>query len=184
MSIQIIVGDVELLNENLALLNLLTNGRMYDHPALKAVHTIDYSVQRDASYDWYGQGRNNTPSWFLQYCASEADVQVLNLYNFLLPYGNSELSSKARHLRSSYNVNIIHYLQYGEATGWVCELNPSHLLSPWKSDYGYATAHNDHNHITGKWRGLLCCNCNSSLGLIEEDFEAIVKMLLYIKQRG
>lgn len=40
----------------------------------------------------------------------------------------------------------------------------------------------DHCHKTGKVRGLLCNACNASLGLLQENEQSLLKMLLYIKQ--
>lgn len=41
----------------------------------------------------------------------------------------------------------------------------------------------DHNHITGKFRGLLCSNCNTALGLLKENQETILNALNYLKTR-
>ena len=38
----------------------------------------------------------------------------------------------------------------------------------------------DHNHETGKVRGLLCRNCNTSLGLLKENTDTILNMISYI----
>ncbi len=38
----------------------------------------------------------------------------------------------------------------------------------------------DHNHITGKVRGLLCRNCNQALGLLNENPVVIKNLLGYI----
>ena len=40
----------------------------------------------------------------------------------------------------------------------------------------------DHNHITNKTRGLLCHNCNISLGLLHEDYNIISQLANYIKK--
>lgn len=40
--------------------------------------------------------------------------------------------------------------------------------------------HIDHNHTTGKVRGILCNSCNMALGSMREDPEAIVKLLHYL----
>jgi hypothetical protein len=38
----------------------------------------------------------------------------------------------------------------------------------------------DHNHKTGKFRGWLCSNCNTAIGLLNEDpkrFELLIKYI-------
>jgi hypothetical protein len=38
----------------------------------------------------------------------------------------------------------------------------------------------DHNHATGKFRGLLCANCNSGLGFFQENAEFFNRALAYL----
>jgi hypothetical protein len=38
----------------------------------------------------------------------------------------------------------------------------------------------DHNHSTGNVRGLLCRNCNTSLGLLKENKNTLYNMISYI----
>ena len=38
----------------------------------------------------------------------------------------------------------------------------------------------DHDHKTGKVRGLLCKNCNIALGLVNDDTDLIQKMINYL----
>jgi len=40
----------------------------------------------------------------------------------------------------------------------------------------------DHDHITGKVRGLLCSNCNTSLGGFQDDIKTLEKALKYLKK--
>lgn len=40
----------------------------------------------------------------------------------------------------------------------------------------------DHDHKTGVFRGLLCNNCNRSLGLLKENIETMQKMIIYVSQ--
>lgn len=39
----------------------------------------------------------------------------------------------------------------------------------------------DHNHTTGKVRGLLCHHCNTSLGLAKDNIEVLYKMIKYLE---
>lgn len=39
----------------------------------------------------------------------------------------------------------------------------------------------DHDHKTGKVRGLLCMNCNTALGLIKENKKTLVSLFSYLE---
>lgn len=39
----------------------------------------------------------------------------------------------------------------------------------------------DHNHSTGKVRGLLCDNCNKSLGLLKDSIDTLKNMIDYLQ---
>ena len=39
----------------------------------------------------------------------------------------------------------------------------------------------DHNHKTGKVRGLLCQNCNAALGMVDENVVILKDMIRYLK---
>jgi len=41
----------------------------------------------------------------------------------------------------------------------------------------------DHCHRTGKIRGLLCPNCNTSLGLVKENLEIVEGLRTYIRKQ-
>ena len=44
----------------------------------------------------------------------------------------------------------------------------------------HKTLHIDHNHITGKVRGLLCSNCNMAIGLLQDDIESLTRAIEYL----
>jgi hypothetical protein len=44
--------------------------------------------------------------------------------------------------------------------------------------------HVDHNHITGKIRGLLCHKCNIALGMFRDNPRVIAQALVYLEDDG
>jgi hypothetical protein len=42
----------------------------------------------------------------------------------------------------------------------------------------------DHDHCTGKVRGLLCHNCNHALGLLDDDIEIVESLLRYLRKHS
>jgi len=40
----------------------------------------------------------------------------------------------------------------------------------------------DHDHVTGKVRGLLCGNCNRALGLVKDNMETLVRLQEYLEK--
>jgi hypothetical protein len=39
----------------------------------------------------------------------------------------------------------------------------------------------DHDHETGKIRGLLCFHCNTALGLVKENISRLLKLIAYLE---
>lgn len=42
----------------------------------------------------------------------------------------------------------------------------------------------DHDHATGKYRGLLCDNCNTALGKLKDDPARIKSLLAYVLEKS
>lgn len=42
----------------------------------------------------------------------------------------------------------------------------------------------DHNHETMKVRGLLCSNCNSGLGLLDDNIATLASAIVYLHRVG
>jgi len=48
------------------------------------------------------------------------------------------------------------------------------------SDFHYGL-HYDHDHKTGKFRGWICTNCNTALGLVNDDPKILQALIKYIE---
>lgn len=70
-------------------------------------------------------------------------------------------------LRLLYGISLADYEALVEAQGGVCALC---LAEEVRSMYGEAPRLVvDHNHSTGRVRGLLCCACNSKLAAVDDE---------------
>ena len=56
----------------------------------------------------------------------------------------------------------------------ICDKNPNGR---------YKILNMDHNHLTKKFRGLLCMNCNMIIGLIHDDPNLISKIANYLEPK-
>lgn len=65
-------------------------------------------------------------------------------------------------------------LQDGKCAICGCKLNSSR----------FTRAQADHDHKTGKLRGLLCINCNTSLGLMKDSPYRLESAIRYLEEHG
>lgn len=75
-------------------------------------------------------------------------------------------------LRRHYGIKISEYdkiLKRQNGKCVICEGEP-----------GLRRLHVDHDHMTGKVRGLLCHSCNTAIGLLKENNKIIIKIGEYL----
>jgi hypothetical protein len=97
-------------------------------------------------------------------------------------YKNNFSKYKEQHLKSAYGISLEDYFNMLESQNGVCaicgkeemRINPKtkkvHLLSV------------DHNHATGKVRGLLCMKCNPGIGNFQENVGLLQNAIEYLKK--
>jgi hypothetical protein len=61
-----------------------------------------------------------------------------------------------------------------EAQGGVCAICEGPLDNP----------HVDHDHATGKVRGILCFNCNAGLGKFRDDVDVMAAAVEYLRKQA
>ncbi len=86
---------------------------------------------------------------------------------------NNKEWRKFRHLLNSYGLTLDSYYAMEEAQDFVC------LIC--KSD---GPLHVDHNHATGKVRGLLCMSCNMGIGNLMDNVGYLTEAICYLAKRG
>lgn len=91
-----------------------------------------------------------------------------------------KLSLRRVNLKGKYGLTIEDYVRLLEKQGGKCALCG-------RSGTGRRTTKNynvDHNHLTGKIRGLLCHQCNLGLGILGLDSVPRVKKLIKYLHKG
>ena len=81
---------------------------------------------------------------------------------------------KTSHRRKYYNLEPHEYNKLMEDSNNLCMI----CKSPPRS----RSLHIDHDHKTGKVRGLLCHGCNTAIGLMKDDVNILTKAIEYLKK--
>ncbi len=90
-------------------------------------------------------------------------------------YRLEQEKERDRHLRRTFGISSEQYDQMLEDQGGRCAIC---LTDECKSGYAFAV---DHCHTTGAIRGLLCRDCNTSLGKFNDDIETLQRAIDYLR---
>lgn len=91
--------------------------------------------------------------------------------------------SRARKLQEKYGLTLEQFDQMAKAQGYACAICGTHPEA--SSERNRGTLNVDHDHATGKVRGLLCISCNLGIGHFGEDSDKLRKAMAYLDtQRG
>jgi len=80
---------------------------------------------------------------------------------------------RAYHLKTKYGITVEEYDALLEQQGGCCAICGTD--DPKKKFFSV-----DHDHQTGKVRGLLCQPCNLGLGHVREDLDVVMSMAAYL----
>lgn len=89
-----------------------------------------------------------------------------------------------QHLKYKYSLTIdqlSNALKEQNGNCAICEEVLPDLMVYNNRKRGYAI---DHNHETGEFRGILCLNCNSMLGMSKDNPTILDKASAYLRDRG
>ena len=92
---------------------------------------------------------------------------------------NEQRASHPPYLLRRYGLTADDFTQMLEAQGGRCAIcGTSEFQGQGKS------AHVDHDHITGKVRGLLCHHCNTALGAFGDSPEILLEAITYLREHS
>ena len=105
----------------------------------------------------------------------QRDNRERHLANLRARHARPEVKRHERdmHLRRSYGMTIEEYEEILASQGGVCAI----CEKPPRSDI---SLHVDHDHASGRRRGLLCFSCNNALGNSGEDVERLLAFVDYL----
>ena len=87
--------------------------------------------------------------------------------------------NKKYFIKSKYGITLEDYKKMYDEQKGLCKI--CHKPETRTNQYGICLLHIDHNHVTGKVRGLLCNKCNTLLGYSREDIEILESAIEYLK---
>jgi hypothetical protein len=83
-----------------------------------------------------------------------------------------------RKLRKDYGISLVEYEKLLAEQGGQCA-----VCHGTKTRNGYRFAV-DHDHVSGKVRGLLCDTCNRAIGLLKDDPAVLRAAASYLERNG
>ncbi len=131
-------------------------------------HTTRCNVCRRA---YQKQWRNNNPDKVK--ALNERKKPKRDLY-----YNDPEnkLKYRKKFIEKSFGIDYSVYEQLQEEQNNLCAICNKPQIS---TRLNYLCV--DHNHVTGKVRGLLCSSCNRGIGLLNDDINILERAVEYLK---
>lgn len=90
---------------------------------------------------------------------------------------NNPHKDRERHTKNSYGIDLLGLQILMNKQKGCCSICKESLVTP-ETTRNYSV---DHDHATGKVRGLLCGKCNSAIGLLKEDINILEAAIVYLK---
>ena len=106
-------------------------------------------------------------------CRREYEVESFHKHKHKRPY--DYLADKDKKLQRSFGISYQEYLTMLEAQGGCCAICGTNDTGKRKA---FAV---DHNHDTGRIRGLLCSNCNTGIGNLRDNVELLERAIDYLR---
>lgn len=104
------------------------------------------------------------------------DKRLAYVYKYQEKHNDYSKVTRSQHLKRKYNITLEEYDVMFEQQGKVCALcNQVNQSKYW---------HLDHDHLTGKVRGILCHHCNLILGNARDNIETLKLAIGYLERHA
>jgi hypothetical protein len=133
------------------------------HKHIKRYDSKYHSCKPEKNGQVYGSGH-------LSICKSCRSTKRKEQYNPEIAKNDS--------LKSLYGITLEQYNSMLVRQNYCCFICGNHETSSTKGRLFV-----DHDHVTGKIRGLLCGKCNSLLGMAQDDPEILIKAIAYLREK-
>lgn len=88
-------------------------------------------------------------------------------------------------LKEKYGISLQDFEKMATAQDGVCAIcsrDPSEFEGD--KNLSHKVLHVDHDHVTGRIRGLLCFFCNTAIGMLRDDAAVAIRAADYLKEWG
>lgn len=96
-------------------------------------------------------------------------------------YVGKRAEVKKVQLQHKYGVTWENYLEVLDYQEYKCAICKRDINAAGTRDTKSDTAHIDHDHETGKLRGILCTQCNSGLGSFRDSIASLQNAIKYLE---
>jgi hypothetical protein len=134
--------------------------------------------KQNLEYSFYHRSKNTKDGYGYRCrkCDKEARVQYreANRERF------AEVARK-KQLKFKYGISLEDYEEMLKKQGGCCAIcgTTENGVHGTRRNWNWSV---DHDHVTGKVRGLLCNNCNRGLGMLGDTEDSLEKALKYLRK--
>ena len=88
--------------------------------------------------------------------------------------GTHSAAQRKSHIKRTYGLSLEDYQSILLSQGGVCAIC--------QKDFGRTGPSVDHDHLTGRVRGLLCRRCNSGIGMLDDSIDLVLRAASYLER--
>jgi hypothetical protein len=114
------------------------------------------------------------------YQRNKEQIKIRSKANYLARREEILKKSKENHLKNKERHNLSSKIGHYRRNFGISLEERNHILSQGCQICTNVATHIDHNHITGKVRGGLCNNCNTGLGMFNDNRNLLIKAAEYL----